>query len=41
MQNEKNIDFSKNVIDEIKNNINTDELEEDSYVDLYICFMFL
>lgn len=33
---EKNIDFSKNVIDEIKNNINTDELEEDSYVDLYI-----
>lgn len=34
--NEKNIDFSKNVIDEIKNNINTDELEEDSYVDLYI-----
>ena len=33
---EKNIDFSKNVIDEIKNNINTDELEADSYVDLYI-----
>ena len=33
---EKNIDFSKNVIDEIKNNINTDELEEDSDVDLYI-----
>ncbi|WP_196001585.1 tetratricopeptide repeat protein [Clostridium sp. 1001271B_151109_B4] len=29
------IDFSKNVINEIKNNINTDELEEDSYVDLY------
>lgn len=32
---ENNIDFSENVINEIKNNINTDELEEDSYVDLY------
>lgn len=33
---ESNIDFSENVINEIKSNINTEELEEDSYVDLYI-----
>lgn len=33
---ERNIDFSENVINEIKSNINTEELEEDSYVDLYI-----
>ena len=33
---ESNIEFSENVINEIKSNINTEELEEDSYVDLYI-----